>query len=618
MGGGGTRSYIEMSLYSEANKYFEEMLKEESAKLNESLKKKKLKEAKDTLFYVGPAEVTAEKLLQWLQNNPSAKITPNKVVVDTTELAIKPSTFKMLSNDDRFKKYIKTSEKKTESVGYRKKLKEGFRNSPYYHVIKRVMNGDTEAADIVYNWYKGEGSFDEFDNVKQFEEFIKSDVYDMLSAAGDKKEIKIVSRALGQVEDTYAVFTQREGEEAVLLYTTRNSKKKAINTAKEQLGAKTYLWGPDEVIVRACVVANDDDMNVYYSSFAKFLSANNIIYEATLNEDGSISEEKFDESFKYSRPDKKCLKEAKHYDINDLHYIYTVRALDGDGDVEDDIRSFKNKEDAIKWAKTRKYFVDVYVDVEEELPYRDEIELENNGDLHYTVWTNYEDPGDVLKKTTPEKQAELLSYIEQHLKDSSSYYDGYGDAKDIAYYEFVEGRGIDIIIPDAYILAKDGDPDNVSDDIVDDYFDELWDNSLKKRIEDLLKKYKIDESFNRRKIIKESNNIWDEDAKEKDWVMNMLGNESDEFHDYGVIDFEDVDMDQAEDYSDMKLNPNSRLTTPAKAKQFERALNHWWNIANASYAGRDGAEDWLRQVYTPDMINYYIEFTKEEFGDDED
>ena len=129
---------------------------------------------------------------------------------------------------------------------------------------------------------------------------------------------------------------------------------------------------------------------------------------------------------------------------------------------------------------------------------------------------------------------------------------------------------------------------------------------------------RFDESFNRRKIIKESNNIWDEGAKEKDWVMNMLGNESDEFHDYGVIDFEDVDMDQAEDYSDMKLNPNSRLTTPAKAKQFERALNHWWNIANASYAGRDGAEDWLRQVYTPDMINYYIEFTKEEFGDDED
>ena len=34
-----------MNLYSEANKYFEEILKEESAKLNESLKKKKLKES---------------------------------------------------------------------------------------------------------------------------------------------------------------------------------------------------------------------------------------------------------------------------------------------------------------------------------------------------------------------------------------------------------------------------------------------------------------------------------------------------------------------------------------------------------------------------------------------
>ena len=167
----------------------------------------------------------------------------------------------------------------------------------------------------------------------------------------------------------------------------------------------------------------------------------------------------------------------------------TVRALDEDGEVEDSIRSFKNKEDAIKWAKTRNYFVDVCSDVEEELSYDDFLELENSGKIYDVVWTNYESLSDVLKRTTPKNQAELLSYIEQNLKDSGDYYDDHGSAKDIAYYEFVEGRGIDIIIPDAYVLSEEGDPDNVSDDIVDDYFDELWDNRLKKKIEDLLKKY---------------------------------------------------------------------------------------------------------------------------------
>lgn len=98
---------------------------------------------------------------------------------------------------------------------------------------------------------------------------------------------------------------------------------------------------------------------------------------------------------------------------------------------------------------------------------------------------------DIMNRTTPKKQKELLFYIEQHLKNFGGYYDDFdGNVKDIAYYEFTEGDGVGIIIPDAYVLAKGGDPDNVSDDIVEDYFDELWDSSLKKRIRDLLAKYK--------------------------------------------------------------------------------------------------------------------------------
>ena len=421
-----------MNLYSEANKYFEEILKEENAKLNESLKKKKLKES------IGSRKKLRETAIE----------DPYYLALDTT--------------------------------------------NPYYKVLLGILKNNKKIANSVWEEYikdylpdEGTDSPEEFKQ-NLLDSFFYDIVEEMVEEGDDDLARKVIDilgwkkhfsgYEYGLYDDTipsvwYSVYELDKDGNELDEVDSFDTPEEAIAFAKKQSFPTHVVFVPE---------ADPDDDPEYrrylrdHYDYEPF----EVVWESVV-----------DESFKYGRSGKKRLKEAKHYNIDDLHFIYTVRALDEDGEVEDSIRSFKNKEDAIKWAKTRNYFVDVCSDVEEELSYDDFLELENSGKIYDVVWTNYESLSDVLKRTTPKNQAELLSYIEQNLKDSGDYYDDHGSAKDIAYYEFVEGRGIDIIIPDAYVLSEEGDPDNVSDDIVDDYFDELWDNRLKKKIEDLLKKY---------------------------------------------------------------------------------------------------------------------------------
>lgn len=64
------------------------------------------KEPQEGTFYVGAAKVTKEELLQWLEHNPDAKLTPEGFVIGTIKLPILQTTYDLLCEDDRFKQYI--------------------------------------------------------------------------------------------------------------------------------------------------------------------------------------------------------------------------------------------------------------------------------------------------------------------------------------------------------------------------------------------------------------------------------------------------------------------------------------------------------------------------------
>lgn len=50
-----------------------------------------------------------------------------------------------------------------------------------------------EALDIIVEWYKYDGSIDDFDSIEEFADFIKDDIYDMLDCS-DEQERKIVEQ----------------------------------------------------------------------------------------------------------------------------------------------------------------------------------------------------------------------------------------------------------------------------------------------------------------------------------------------------------------------------------------------------------------------------------------
>lgn len=507
-----------MNLYSEANKYFEEVLKEENAKLNENLKKKKLKES-----------ITSRKKLR----ESIFDTVPSKYFDQISTISNKASRAdfirgikNLLSNEE--KKFLSLIEPNFVDIIVDRFVKdirrEWYNYTDAYLLVKGSRDRDLRWAIYQDGDFSVGLTFEELkklydkdpDRFRETTEDITINIPSIKhSLDGETYHSPLESTLWLDLPLARQLKIKREQERKQAEEERKKSYVRGLNKAQNELlqDIKDYIADKEDIV---------DDLDSIEDTAWQVWDEGDIEIPASYvrsqggdpdNVDEDIVESYFDdvlwsdkfkravlslyqqlktaknESFKYNKSGKKRLKEAEHYNIDDLHFIYTVRALDEDGEVEDSIRSFKNKEDAIKWAKTRNYFVDVCSDVEEELSYDDFLELENSGKIYDVVWTNYESLSDVLKRTIPKHQAELLSYIEQNLKDSGDYYDDHGSVKDIAYYEFVEGRGIDIIIPDAYVLSEEGDPDNVSDDIVDDYFDELWDNRLKKKIEDLLKKY---------------------------------------------------------------------------------------------------------------------------------
>ena len=200
-------------------------------------------------------------------------------------------------------------------------MKESFRNSPYYRAIKRVLNGDAKAADIVYDWYWNEEAFDDFDSAGEFEDYVRDDIYAMLDAADDAEEIRIVRNALGeedeeggdlpQVERTprvrYAVYWQyhvlkdgyREDKDRIDVFAGYPSKEQAIDNARETAEKEQafYLKRPDlnsySRLSKVYVIV-DPGKAIRGSSPSAFRAANKIVYEAELTKDGPIKEKYFD------------------------------------------------------------------------------------------------------------------------------------------------------------------------------------------------------------------------------------------------------------------------------------------------------------------------------------
>ena len=73
-------------------------------------------------------------------------------------------------------------------------LVDGISNNLFNSPDKKLC---MDAAKIVYNWYETEGALEDFDYLEDFITFVKDDIYDMLDAASNAKEVKIVNKALG-------------------------------------------------------------------------------------------------------------------------------------------------------------------------------------------------------------------------------------------------------------------------------------------------------------------------------------------------------------------------------------------------------------------------------------
>lgn len=227
--------------------------------------------------------------------------------------------------DSKYEEMIETADEDSdfdESFKYNKsgesKLRETTIEDPYYLAIKRVMRGDTEAADIVYGWYKAEEAFSDFNNAKEFEDFVRDDIYAMLDAAGDRNEVKIVHKALGDEDwdeeseedrdndffkrpfESYEVLSSltydEDGESnphsPFLSYHDITSKEEAIRKAKSKLGehSKDPISGEAETVTR--VVVRQYKREVYGGPVEKAT-----VYEVTLREGGSVSEKRMNESF---------------------------------------------------------------------------------------------------------------------------------------------------------------------------------------------------------------------------------------------------------------------------------------------------------------------------------
>lgn len=144
----------------------------------------------------------------------------------------------------------------------------------FYVLFKGDKDLYAQAANILYDWYEAEGSFEDFSSKKKFLDFVEWDIYDMLDAADSKEDVITVEKAMGiydpeqwedpeeddldedldpqeDVETIYKVFSIvypdiEETEEF-------NSKEAAMDYGREQISSGNY----DEVIVSEITIDED-------------------------------------------------------------------------------------------------------------------------------------------------------------------------------------------------------------------------------------------------------------------------------------------------------------------------------------------------------------------------
>lgn len=70
----------------------------------------------------------------------------------------------------------------------------------YYKIIKKLMNGDDEAAEIAYDFYENNNIFEDYDDVEEFEEFAIENIRGLLDpdAGFEREERAIIRRALNK------------------------------------------------------------------------------------------------------------------------------------------------------------------------------------------------------------------------------------------------------------------------------------------------------------------------------------------------------------------------------------------------------------------------------------
>lgn len=102
-----------------------------------------------------------------------------------------------------------------------------------------------KACNILFDWYSAEGAFEDFTTIRDFIEFVESDVYNMLEAASYSDDIKIVCDALGL---DYSLFSYNEDELDESVHLTEATKDQEVAKITGYLQSKGY----------SCVVDRDN------------------------------------------------------------------------------------------------------------------------------------------------------------------------------------------------------------------------------------------------------------------------------------------------------------------------------------------------------------------------
>lgn len=290
------------SLYESMNKYFESkygddldnVKKVEKRSLNESKKpvsRKAMKEARNPSNYpVAKALIAAGIKMDGDINSPAAAKKLADKVVSVLEDAKKDASKSDVAQFDRaidivnkrrnspalllttigtfytgYKSNAGAPEKKDECVDAKpvsekmsrksRMMKEARRTpkaeGPYYEAVKRVVNGDEEAARIVWDWVIRDGKdagYDPFeDSVEDFEDNLKDSIDIFLDTADDDgfdtlEHVSIVAKALGPGYEDWVLTEACDCDNESLKRTPRlkaNRKKvESLKSAPKRHGLK--------------------------------------------------------------------------------------------------------------------------------------------------------------------------------------------------------------------------------------------------------------------------------------------------------------------------------------------------------------------------------------------